>query len=218
MVLGGLIIVSGFIMLWQWNNVRAVAQSFQYSKEELASKIETSKIEELQALEKYGVTKVKGFSFEEEEALRKGTLTASEAALKLQEDLGQDQVMQQKKSLSKEEEIEAIITKHMANMYAIKAHYIAALGNLEKEARAEFALLPKEEHNMSGAKKVLISKIGIAADLEASCNQEVQEVLANLENELNPLTEDLSIVEQVASAYEEEKVLKKAYYLSLLEN
>ncbi len=218
MVLGGLIIVSGFIMLWQWNNVRAVAQSFQYSKEELASKIETSKIEEQKYLANYGVTKIRDFTFEEEEALRKGTLTARDATLKLQEELGQDEVLNHEEKLSKEEQIQAIVTKHIASLYAIKAHYIGALGDLEQEARAEFANLPKEKHSKLEAQKLIASKIGVATDLEASCNQEVEEVLVNLEKDLSPLTEDLSIIEQIGSAYEEEKVLKKAYYLSLLGN
>lgn len=218
MVLGGLIIVSGFIMLWQWNNVRAVAQSFQYSKEELASKIEASKMEEQKYLANYGVTKIRDFTFEEEEALRKGTLTAGDATLKLQEELGQDEVLNYEEKLSKEEQIQAIVTKHIASIYAIKAHYIGALGDLEQEARAEFANLPKEKRSKLEAQKLIASKIGVAADLEASCNQEVEEVLVNLEKDLSPLTEDLSIIEQIGSAYEEEKVLKKAYYLSLLGN
>lgn len=216
-VLGSLIIVSGIIMLLQWNNIRSVTQSIQYSKVELANKIETTKVQDQIYLLGYGVTKVRDFTFEEEEALRQGAITPSEAIGKLQEDLEQEDILeQQEESLSKEEQIQESVTKHMASIYAIKARFIGALGELEKEARAEFAALPKEERSMLGAQKIVLSKAGKAASLESECNQEVSKILVSLELGLTSLTDDLSIIEKIYSAYEEEKVLKKAYYLSLL--
>lgn len=227
-VLGSLIIVSGIIMLLQWNNIRAVTQSVQYSKVELADKIQSRKVEEKILLANYGVTKIRDFTFEEEEALRKGIVSASEVAVKLQEALeqdenqeevqtqNQDQVVVQGKSPSTQEQIQAIIAKHITSIYTIKARFIGALGQLEQEARAEFKALPKEERNMLGAQKIVLSRAGQAATLESECNKEVTKVLVSLEQELTPLTDDLSIIENIYSAYEEEKVLKKAYYLSLL--
>ena len=82
---------------------------------------------------------------------------------------------------------------------AIKARFIEALGALEQEARAEFANLPKEERNMSGAKKVFVSKIKVATSLEEGYDQEVAEVLVNLEKDLSPLTDDVSIIDQINS-------------------
>lgn len=216
-VLGSLIIVSGIVMLLQWNNIRAVTQSVQYSKVELANKIETTKVQDQIDLLSYGVTKVRNFTFEEEEALRQGVITPSEIIVKLQEELEQEDILeQQEESLSKEEQIQEIVTKHMASIYAIKARFIGALGELEKEARAEFAALPKEERSMLEAQKIVLSKASKAASLESECNREVSKVLVDLELDLTPLTDDLSIIEKIHSAYEEEKVLKKAYYLSLL--
>lgn len=215
-VLGCLIIVSGMIMLWQWDNMRAVTQSVQYSQVELVHKIETTKVEDQMYLLNYGVTKVRDFTFEEEEAIRKGALSPTQVIAQLQEEVKEQIAPEEEESFSQEEQIQAIITKHMADVYGVKARFIGALGNLEKEARAEFAALPKEERNMLEAQKIVLSKAGQAANLESECNQEVSKILVSLELELTPLTDDLSIIEKIHSAYEEEKVLKKAYYLSLL--
>ena len=64
------------------------------------------------------MTKIKELTFEEEEALRKGTLKASDVALELQEELEQDeiQVLNHEKPLSSEGQIQAVIIKYVASM------------------------------------------------------------------------------------------------------
>lgn len=57
--------------------------------------------------------------------------------------------------------------------------------------------------------------IEYVVDLEEKCNNEVYEVISELKTELNKLSGDTEIINILENAYEEEKELKKSYYLSL---
>jgi hypothetical protein len=53
------------------------------------------------------------------------------------------------------------------------------------------------------------------ANLEKTCDSEVDKVVAELEKKLKELGGDLEIIQIIKDAYDEEKELKKSYYLSL---
>ena len=60
-----------------------------------------------------------------------------------------------------------------------------------------------------------MANIDYVAGLEKTCDSEVDKVVTELEKKLKELKGDLGIIQTIRNAYEEEKELKKSYYLSL---
>lgn len=75
-LLGALV---GGVVIWQWQNIKAVSGALRYSKEEIAEQIEVQKMEIETVLKEYGLENIGDFTLEEEEAIRKGTMTFEEA-------------------------------------------------------------------------------------------------------------------------------------------
>lgn len=269
--LGGGIVLIGVIAVWQWNNIEAVIKWRSYSQEELANQISEQKEQVKDALEDYGISGIEDFTFEEEEAIRKGELSVEDAIRKYEalevEDMevmhempaevmddtkeGEKEKRQnqkeevvenmnttkQKKAATKkadegnqqsgslnlteskykeQEESKEIVEAAVAKMYALKAKYIAALGQLEQSARQEYIALSQEEKNKDGAATIISQYMGTAISLQGACDSEVAGVLGTLRQELKSRGESTEIVDTMQATYEQEKSLKKAYYLSLL--
>lgn len=103
----------------------------------------------------------------------------------------------------------------MAQLYALKAKYVNKLGELEREVKEQYINLPKSKQNKEGKKELIMANIGYVASLEETCDSEVDKVVAELEKKLTELGGDLEIIQIIKDAYDEEKELKKSYYLSL---
>ena len=56
------------------------------------------------------------------------------------------------------------------------------------------------------------------ASLESQCDKDVESLLSDLRTELEAQGKDTSIIETLRKAYNEEKSLKKAYYLDVYTN
>ncbi len=109
------------------------------------------------------------------------------------------------------DEEKVILTEYAQRLYSLKATYLGRIGNLIDQAKAD--------HNNGMGKKELISKyLGTAASLESEADSQVNALLSELTQKLNSIGADTSIVNTMRSAYENEKSLKKSYYLSLYNN
>lgn len=98
----------------------------------------------------------------------------------------------------------------IAEIYLLRATYLNKIDELIKNSKAEYVALPKEKHNMSGklemVEKVIIPK-GNA--LEAECDLKMDALLLELDEVLEGLGEDKSLITEVENAYIEQKRLKK---------
>lgn len=72
-------VLIGGLVIWQWQNIKAVSGALRYSKEEIAEQIEEQKMEIETVLKEYGLENIGDFTLDEEEAIRKGTMTFEEA-------------------------------------------------------------------------------------------------------------------------------------------
>lgn len=109
-----------------------------------------------------------------------------------------------------------IISKYVAKLYLYKAEYIAKLGKLEQSAKDEYLALPEDKRTESEKSRILLSKISEASALEKVCDSQVNALLSDMKKELKECGADLSIIDVIKKAYTEEKALKKAYYLGIL--
>ena len=85
---------------------------------------------------------------------------------------------------------------------------------MERRAIADYKSLPKEKRGLAGQKYIISKYIKEAADLEKECDGIVDGILNYLKQELESTGEDTQIIKNIKKAYEDEKVLKKSYYLN----
>jgi hypothetical protein len=119
------------------------------------------------------------------------------------------------KAESKPDKKTEIVQKYVADMYTLKAKYMGQLGSLAKSAKAEYDS-NKEEYGKAKAIEIAVSdNLSKAASLESQCDSEVNTLLSSFESELSSIGADTSIVDTMRTQYQNEKSLKKSYYLSL---
>lgn len=109
-----------------------------------------------------------------------------------------------------------IVEKYVGKMYALQATFLGELGKIEARARAVYAQLPKEERNLSTAQKLAPAFINQGLALESSCDSQVNAILNDFERELKKAGASTEIVSSMREAYQTQKRLKKAYYLSAI--
>ena len=111
-----------------------------------------------------------------------------------------------------------IINKHVAKLYIVKNRFVTELGSLEKRIKTQYGDLPKDQQVPTSRKEIAKQYISFVSSLELECDAEVDGILADLKAELTKAGGDVAIVDTVRSQYEEEKSLKKAYYLDVYMN
>ena len=233
------LIVGGVV--WQWQNIKALSSAIRYSKEELAVQIEEQKASIDSVLKDYGLEGITDFTFEEEEAIRRGEITFEEALeqlemrkeealvgsgeVALQEEVSQpnsetqgvagsvSQESQTQSEVSSKEMVEQSVNQ----MYVLKAKYLGELGKLERTAKSEYSALTAEEKKKGGARAIISKYMNPGLALQNQCDSEVEELLSTLKRFLQEREESLEIISVMRAAYEREKELKKAYYLSLVQ-
>ncbi len=241
-----LIIVFIALYLWQKNNIDAIMDATKYSEDDIQQQIVDSKDEVQSELEEHDIVGLRDFTFEEEEQIRKGQISVDEAIAKIMEesDVAENTAASDGNSSnqgsntndsnadnkgtassappsssgnsstpaqSSADSEKAILTEYTQRLYVLKATYLGRLGNLIDQAKADKA-------NGMGNKELMSKYLGQAASLESQADSQVNSLLSELTQKLNSIGADTSIVNTMRSAYENEKGLKKSYYLSLYNN
>jgi len=200
--------VSTVLFMWQKNNIMSVATALRYSKQELTEKINKNKrVAEIQ-VEEHGGSVIRDFSHEEEEEIRRGETTPEEALKLLNE---QNDEIETDESLNS---VSDLIKQSTEQLYLLKATYIGKLGSLERQAKSDYAAFLKEKKGATEKNKLIASYIKKVAALESECDGAVSEILKKLELGLKEQGADTKIVKTMKKAYEDEKILKKSYFLS----
>lgn len=112
------------------------------------------------------------------------------------------------------EEIAACIAK----LYVLKSNFTGQLTSMETEIINAYESLPKEEHTPASRKKIAGQYIKTVANLEVQCDAQVDSLLSELTEKLTAQGKDTAVVDTLRQSYENEKSLKKAYYLDVYMN
>ncbi len=212
-VLGAIIILVSAFAVVQRDNISALIKAFNYSEEDLSKMMADNKEKLEKELEEKVPEMVSDFSEEDEKKIMSGELSLEEA-VKLKE-----KELEEKKSasnVSKDEKTSGIVSKKVIEFYSLKAYYLGQLGQLEAKAIADYKALPENKRNLVGKKEVVGKYMSVATSLLAQCDGRVEGLLKELEGEIKAAGGDLSVISTIRSAYENEKNLKKAYYMSKL--
>jgi uncharacterized membrane protein len=227
-----LVIAAVAVYIWQKDNIDAVINASMYTTEELKDRIEDSRKDVQNVLKQYNVTEIRDLTPEEELELCKGNMSADEAVAKI---MGQD--TSDASNVSNEEDSTSaqngetssqvssesvsvdptteIVQKYIAQMYTLKASYMGQLGSLASSAKAQYDVDKKKYGKSTAVQNAIAANLSTAAALESQCDSEVETVLSNFNAELSAIGADTSIVDTVRTQYQNEKTLKKSYYLSM---
>lgn len=219
-----LIIGAAALLVWQRENITAVVDATKYSDEDIQQQISDSKKTVESELEQYDVKGLRDFTFEEEEAIRKGQMTVDEAVSKILSESNVEASDNQNNgsatsdknngstgTQSKNSDSSAIISDYAVKLYTLKATYLGEIGNLIDQAKADIK-------NGASAKDLMSTYLSKAASLENEADSKVDGLLSELRSKLEAMGADTSVVDTMKSSYESEKTLKKSYYISLYNN
>lgn len=233
---------TGVFMYVQYDNISALINGMNTSPEELADEMNDSREKLKEEVEKYTSSEIIDISAEDEEKLLNGEISIEDVAEKYHlpleymkddfivssEDIYDDSsdttsasantVPGSANNEDNEKAIDAAVSDGVSKMYALKAKYVNKLGELEREVAKEYSNLPKEKQNENSKYSLVMDNIDYIAELEKKCDNEVAKVLSVLESELIRLNGDTEIIQILQGAYQQEKEVKKSYYLSLYKN
>lgn len=203
----------------QRENIQAVIDSRTYSTEELTGKITESKQQVEEAIAQYDLPIKRDFTFEEEEKIRKGELTAEEAMQLIMEpsqDTDESAAAAPASSQAEEQPktntADSIVAGYLQQVYGLKAYYIGELGRVESEMRSVYVQSGRNKAAIAGIVQSYMPEVG---SLESECDGKIASLLAGMRSDLSAIGADTSIADKIYDAYINEKALRKAYYLSM---
>ena len=106
------------------------------------------------------------------------------------------------------------IRAQVAMMYVLRSTFVSRLDELVDQAVFDYALA--ENFTRDGRMAAVTPYLDAVSTLEEECDAEVATVVAELRRLLKASGQDDSLAKKVEETYEEEKSLKKAYYLKEL--
>ncbi len=203
------------VTVWQWNNIKAIYYWVNVgSSADITKKIEDNKKEREEVVSEYIEGTVRDFTEDEEKKIISGELSVEEATEIIKNEF-KESVKEANKNNEKKE-IDEFIADNIIQLYSYKAYYLGQLGQIEKSAFADYKALPAKERTLVSKQAIVDKYIGTANALLIECDGKVHKIMSAVEAKLKAKNMDTSIVGKINSSYEEEKALKKAYYLSLL--
>ncbi|MBR3934390.1 MAG: hypothetical protein IKJ68_10860 [Clostridia bacterium] len=106
------------------------------------------------------------------------------------------------------------VSECIARMYVLKSTFESQLDGIYVEAKSYYSSLTPEQRK-NAKSEMMKTFYSRATSLESSCDAQVSSVLSELETALVASGESTELVNKIQTAYDEEKSLKKAYYINL---
>ena len=217
---------------WQWNNLQALKYGLSMDTAALDEKIQENSAALDEAMDRYQVEKYE-ITQDELAALTDGSLSPQEVAQKLLESreppkaaapeasAGSQQTGEGSQSAdpgqnggpvsaplsAEEQEIQQLI----ATMYVLQASYEEKL-NAEVQGAIDEYLAG--EHTSENRTRVVYKRIEGLLAMEKECDAQVAQVVSRLRELLKATCQSEDLAKQAEAAYQQEKSLKKAYYLN----
>ncbi len=218
-IIGIILIGVVVLVVWRWNDIKAAYYFISHpTSATITEKIEKTKEEREKAISEYIEGTVRDFTEEEEKKITSGEMTVEEATEIIKQEF-ENSVAKPEEETPKgtdKQKVDEFIAENIIQLYSYKAYYLGQLGQIEKAAMADYRALPKKDRNLVSKQSIVEKYIGTANALLIECDGKVNGIIKKLEKKLTENNMDTSIVKQISKSYEEEKALKKAYYISLL--
>lgn len=105
------------------------------------------------------------------------------------------------------------ISQCIADMYVLKSEFVSRLDAIFSEASTYYKSASDSEKESTKSNLIKIYYPKVSA-LESECDKKVDDVVSKLKKYLAEDGKDSSLVDKIYEAYENEKTLKKAYYMN----
>lgn len=221
-----------FILVWQWNNLSAIYMLLNSSQDKLSYEMSQSKQNFESAVNNNSDIVIRDFTEEEEKKIIDGKLSVDEAVKIIMPEYKNSEQQPQKEpaadsgkketsdTAKQEQEIKKnkteIVSEAMNEIFNIKAVFLAKLGELERAAKADVLALPSEQRTKTKLTAIGFDYVLKGYEEENNCNTQFNAVLKKLESQLKGIGESTEIVSRLREEFENEKKIKKAYYMNLL--
>ena len=225
--------------------VFAAWDATQYSTEEIEDKMRENETRIAKALEEIPEIQVRDLTDEEKQQLESGELTEEQAielltggasaANAAQPDASEQDAAQtsdsgsstantgtsasQKPASAKpsasKPDYSAQISAEVARAYVLRNRFTGKLDSLLEQAKTDYSTIPDKARTTDRKTEFIEKYMGIANDMEASCDASMSELVGNVRRMLKASGQSTSLADEIASTYDSEKQLKKSYYMSL---
>ena len=105
----------------------------------------------------------------------------------------------------------------IARVYVLREEYVNALEDMETAARADYKALPESQRTGKKLASLVSGYLAEAAALEKECDAKMDAVIAEMETLISANNGDMTLTDTVFNTYVNEKSLKKAWYMSRLQ-
>lgn len=233
LVLVAVVVAGGLFLYSQRNNVKALYYLQTMKVETLQEEMDRNSLELKQALKDNGMAEIT-VSDEDLQMVMDGEWSVEEAAQKIvggdageqtHPDTGKPSGMDSPQPSAVGENPasnppvadngEAIQTQ-VATMYVLKATFVARLEAIVQEAKDAYTALPAERRTSQEKVGIVYGKTAQLSALERECDEKVAAVVAEVRRLLRESGGDNALADKLEQVYEQEKSLKKAYYIKEL--
>ena len=233
-VLAVILIGAAGIVWWQWDNLKALKQAVQYSSGELEQQLQENQQLIQDAVNAAPEVVIRDVTEEEREALKDGTLTQEELIDRL---VNVEEPVQTKpeaqapanpsvstpqpeppaQTPTPDPEYQQKLSALIAEVYVLREQYTIELDNMYAAAKEEYKAMPKSQRTTEKLSRWAAGYVNRATKLEKACDASMDDIVGRMETLIRSNDGDLSLVDTVVYTYANEKSLKKAFYMSKLE-
>ena len=227
-VLAVLVLAVG-LLAWRFRKeIQAFAISRQYSTAELEGQLADNDQTIRDAVEASSDVTVRAPTEEEREALRDGSLSQEDLIGRLTGESAAGSSDSAPETAAPEEqpveqapveppEYQKQLSALIAQVYVLREKYLAALENMEVSAKADYRALSDSQRTAGKLASLVSDYIGRATRLEKECDGKMDAIIAQMETLIQANNGDMSLTDTVFNTYVNEKSLKKAWYMSRLQ-
>ena len=222
-----LLAVGVAVVAMQWNNIEALRYAKKYTPQQRQALLEKNQEEIQRILEKFPEVCVKPLNEEQEQRLRSGELSEEEALLLIQGETPESRESSEQAAVSEgdtgdvqtpaaesatenanpsEESGERQLQRLFAKVYLLRSGFSGRLDDLIGEAKQEYIAKNGNVDKAAFVKEYL--RKGSA--LESACDAEMEKLLGQISGILKETGGDVATVDEIRSAYQNEKSIQKA--------
>lgn len=220
-----LVVLALGALAWRFREeLRAFRIARQYSTGELQEQLDGTDQTIRDAVDASSDIAVRAPTDEEKQALRDGTMTQDELVGRLtggEEKAASDAKPEETEKPAEEpdaqQEYQKALSALIAKVYVLREEYTNALEDMETAARADYYALPDGQRSTAKLAPLVSSYLAKATALEKECDGKMDAVIAEMEQLIKENNGDMSLTDTVFDTYVKEKSLKKAWYLSRLQ-
>ena len=227
-----LVVAAAGVAWWQWENLKAVKDALQYSPGELEEQIQANQQVIQDAVNAVPEVTIRDVTEEEREALKDGTLTQEELIDRLvsegtssaptppaaqQPSNAPVQQAPAEEPVKPDPEYQQKLSAIIAEVYVLREQYTIQLDAMVDQAKAEYKAMSEEDKSTEKLAKWAMGYVSRARKMERQCDALMENIVTRLETLVRANNGDLALVDTVVYTYASEKSLKKAFYMSKLE-